>query len=982
MVRGWTLTTNEQSRLSSRPGEFIDRSAPVSFEFDGRTVDAYQGDTVASALSAAGVSVFSRGFKYHRPRGLLCSAGRCPNCLVTVDDVPNVRACTEQVRPGMKVSHQNAWPSLQRDFLSVLDSFHWLMPVGFYYKALHRPKWLWRFSQKIIRRVAGLGKIDIDAVPETHYHHQNLHADVAVIGGGPAGMSAALAAGEQGAVVVLVDDQPSLGGSLRYDQRQYSGITGFEDGAGAEIGQQLAERVSAAGTIEALSGAYAFGLYQDRLLAILQGDCLIKLRAARVVVATGSYEVPLIFEQNDLPGVMLATGAQRLISLYGVRPGSIAVVATSDDQGYYAAKDLLDAGVRVAAVVDLRSSHTLGLEIIDSLRAGNVELLTGHAVVKAEGKSRVNAAVVSPLADGRPAGAQRRLACDLLCMSGGFRPADPLLHQSGCQFSYDEALEESVPDQLAAGIHVAGDVTGYRGLPVSLLQGAIAGNKAAAALYGGDSDRGDQDALQRDLATVAEESRNAAHNIPRLTPMGEEKSQFVCFCEDVTAKDIVDGIGEGFEDIQTLKRYSTVTMGPCQGKMCLKALVNITSQHTGASIQDIGVTTARPPHQPVPLAALAGPSHMPLKRTPMDRKHRDLGAPIVELGVWQRPHNYGDPQEECRAVRERVGIIDVSTLGKLDVKGKDAGALLDRVYTHRFSDLRVGRIRYGLMCSDNGAIMDDGTVTRLAEDHYFITTTTGNVDVMEEWLKWWSAGSGMCAHVVNVTAGYGAVNVAGPQARATLSKLTDHNLSGPSSRYMRSSRAMVAGVPCILLRIGFVGETGWELHFPAEYGEYMWDTLMDAGEEFGIAPFGLEAQRILRLEKKHIIVGQDTDAMSNPLESDMEWVVRFDKEDFIGRPGLSRVAEQGLSNKLVGFVMRDGRTPEEGVPVVTGSKPIGRVTSARFSPTIGKGFGLAWVPAELARDGAEIHIVIDDKPMPASVTMQPFYDPEGARLRQ
>ncbi len=934
-------------------------------------------------MSAAGVSVFSRGFKYHRPRGLLCVAGRCPNCLVTVDDVPNVRACTEQVRPGMKVSHQNAWPSLQRDFLSVLDYFHWLMPVGFYYKALHRPKWLWRFSQKIIRRVAGLGKIDIDAEPETHYHHRNLHADVAVIGGGPAGMSAALAAAERGAHVVLIDDQPSLGGSLRYDRRQYSSIAGFEDGTGVEVGRQLAEKLSAASNIEVLSGANVFGLYQDRLLAVLQGDRLIKLRAAQVVVATGSYEVPLVFEQNDLPGVMLATGAQRLLSLYGVRPGTIAVVATSDDQGYYAAQDLLDAGVRVMAVVDLRSTHTLGSDIVGSLWASNVEILTGHAVVKAEGKSRVNAAVVSPLANGRPVGAQRRLACDLLCMSGGFRPADPLLHQSGCQFSYDESLKESVPGQLPDGIHVAGEVTGHHGLAVSLLQGALAGNQAAGYLRGYNENVQDsEETLQRDLALAEEESRKAVQEVPQLTPMSEEKSQFVCFCEDVTAKDIVDGINEGFEDIQTLKRYSTVTMGPCQGKMCLKALVSITSQHTGASIQETGVTTARPPHQPVPLAALAGPSHMPLKRTPMDRKHRELGAPIVELGVWQRPHNYGDPQEECRTVRERVGVIDVSTLGKLDVKGKDAGALLDRVYTHRFSDLRVGRIRYGLLCSDNGTIMDDGTVTRLAEDHYFITTTTGNVDVMEEWIKWWSAGSGMCVHVVNVTAGYGAVNVAGPQARAMLSKLTDHDLSGPSSRYMRSSRATVAGVPCILLRIGFVGETGWELHFPAEYGEYMWDALMDAGREFGIAPFGLEAQRILRLEKKHIIVGQDTDAMSNPLESDMEWVVRFDKEDFIGRPGLSRIAEQGLTNKLVGFVMRDGRTPEEGVPVVTGAKPIGRVTSARFSPTIGKGFGLAWVPADLALDGAEIHIIIDGRPMPASVTMQPFYDPDGARLRQ
>jgi sarcosine oxidase subunit alpha len=366
----------------------------------------------------------------------------------------------------------------------------------------------------------------------------------------------------------------------------------------------------------------------------------------------------------------------------------------------------------------------------------------------------------------------------------------------------------------------------------------------------------------------------------------------------------------------------------------------------------------------------------------MDRKHRELGARIVDLGAWRRAYSYGSPQDECKAVRERVGIIDVSTLGKLDVRGRDASALLDKVYTHRFSNLRLGRIRYGVICGDNGTIMDDGTVTRLADDRYFVTTTTGNMELTEEWFKWWMAGTGTCAHVTNVTSAFAAVNVAGPRTRDTLMKLTDLDLTPTGFRYMRSAQGMVADVPTILLRIGFVGEAGWELHFPAEHGEHMWDALMEAGQEFGIAPFGLEAQRILRLEKKHLIVGQDTDAVSNPLESDMGWAVRFDKEDFIGRGGLVGVRERGLRNKLVGFVMRDAQIPDDGDPVVEGDSPIGRVTSARLSPTLGKGFGLAWVPADLGEEGAEIRIRIGRESVPAYVTLRPFYDPEGLKLRE
>ena len=941
-----------------------------------------EGDTVASALYASGVSTFSRSFKYHRPRGLLCAAGRCPNCLVNVDGVPNVRACIQQVKPGMQVCHQNAWPSLKWDFLSVLDRLGWLMPVGFYYKALHRPKLLWGLAHKVMRRVGGLGKIDIGDVPDTTYQHRNYHTDVAVIGGGPAGMSAALAAAEHGASVTLIDDQPRLGGRLRFNPREFADVAEFQGAAGSEIADRLAQAASDTARLRVMSGATVFACYQDNLLGILSGQDLVKLRAKRVVIATGSYDVPLSFEKNDLPGVMLASAAQRLIWLYGLRPGRKAVVAAANDQGYQAALDLLGAEVEVVAVIDPRPSLPEDLEAARAVEALGIPILTSHMVAKAQGKAKLREVIVQRVEAGKPMGPPQKIRCDLLCMSGDIQQADGLLYQAGATRERDQALGRPERWKLPPGIHVAGDVTGSPDLAASLLQGRLAGLEAAQYLgLTSPTLAAEVDAARRLLTdALGRYDEKLALSSPQQGPTG--KREFVCFCEDVTVNDISDAVAEGFDDIQLLKRYSTASMGPCQGKMCLKALVGLCAQYTGLSLESTGITTSRPPLQPVPLAALAGASHMPLKRTPMDRIHRELGAVMVETGTWQRAHNYGSPQEECLAVRQRVGIIDVSTLGKLDIRGKDAGALLDRIYTHHFSNLRVGRIRYGLLCSDNGTILDDGTVTRLSDDHYFVTTTTGNIDLIEEWFKWWSAGRDLCAHVTNVTSDYAAVNVAGPYARQTLSKLTGIDLSPSAFPYMRFAHGEIAGIPGMLLRIGFVGEPGWEVHVPAEYGEHIWEAIIDAGNEFGIAPFGLEAQRVLRLEKKHIIVGQDTDALSNPLESDMEWVVRFDKEDFIGRGGLRAISERGLRNKLVGFVMRDGLVPDDGAPVVAGRTPLGRVTSARRSPTTSKGFGLAWVPVEMAEEGSQISILVNGKSEPAQVTLRPFYDPDGERLRE
>ena len=932
------------SRLAPHPAQVIDRSKPVEFAFGGKQVQGYRGDTLGSALYAAGVRTFSRSFKYHRRRGLMCVSGRCPNCLVTVDGVPNVRACAEPVKPGAQVTHQNAWPSLGLDVLSVLDRLDRLMPVGFYYKTFHRPKLLWNLTQPFIRRVAGLGRIDVDAQSEPGFLHQNLHTDVAIVGGGAAGMSAAIAAAENGARVALIDDAPALGGHLRFDTRTDlpEDVPGYEAGAG------LARQVSSLGEITVFSSSTAFGLYEDNLLGILAPNRLVKLRAASVVVATGAIEQPLVFDANDRPGVMLADGARRLARLYGVKPGEVAVVATVNDDGYSAALELHDMGVSIVAVVDSRSESSRDPSA-DAIRQAGVPILVGQSVTRAVGGGHVKAAVVERLEDGVPTGDGRRIDCDLICMSGALEPDDALIRQAGSGIT---------PDR----VYRAGAVAGARSLAQAIQQGREAG--ALAAGPDGASSR----------VSPPEDRPPLLH--------GGGKKRFVCFCEDITAKDIEQAVEEGFDDIQTLKRYSTVTMGPCQGKMCHSAAAAICARATARSVDEVGSTTSRPPLQPVPMSALAGRAHMPVKRTPMHQRHVELGAHMVDLGPWKRPYSYGSPQEECLAVRQRVGIIDVSTLGKLDVRGPDAPALLDKVYTHSFSSLRPGRVRYGVLCGDNGTIMDDGTVARLADDRYFVTTTTGNVDLIEEWLKWWMAGTDMVAHVSNVTSGYAAINVAGPKAREALSRITDIDLTTERFRYMRCREGEVAGVPSMLLRIGFVGETGWEVHFPAEFGEHMWDALMEAGREFGIAPFGLEAQRILRLEKGHVIVGQDTDLVSTPFDSGMEWVVRFDKEDFIGRGGLSMARDRGLEETLVGFTMKDGLVPEDGAQIVDGGKPIGKVTSARLSPTIGKGFGLARVPAELAEEGREVYVRMERADVVASVTLKPVYDPEGKRLRE
>ncbi|MBV9278771.1 MAG: (2Fe-2S)-binding protein, partial [Chloroflexi bacterium] len=798
-------------RLPERTSPALNRAGTVTFSFDGQPIEAFIGDTIASAAYAAGRRLFSRSFKYHRPRGLLCCRGNCPNCMVQVDGEPNVRACVTPVARGMRVRSQNVFPSLERDALSVVDKLDFLLPVGFYYKTFIYPRSAWPFYEWVLRHIAGLGTVDVRKRDRTRHVHRHLHPDLAVVGGGPAGLSAAATAADAGLQVAIVDDNPALGGHLRGETRVHGGVGGLSGRTGHEIAAEMAHRLAGHPNVEILTDATAFGLYEGNLIGVARGDTLIELRAGAVLVATGMAEHPLVFENNDLPGVMLGSAATRLIRLWGVRPASRAVVVSAHDEGLRAACDLLDAGVQVVAVAEHRDEVPDGPEI-RTLKGAGVPVLSGWSVAEAAGGGRVEAAVLIRLNEqGRPVpGTERREECSLIALSTGLETNASLLWQAGCTVAYDESLDLFTPRAMAPGVYAAGDVTGVRGLRTALLGGRIAAREAALALNAASD--GERAALERErveLATLEGELRARTRTRPIRSIDYHGRKKFICVCEDVTRKDVDQALREGFDTIETLKRYSTATMGPCQGKMCALSSVAACAEAAGQTIAETGTTTSRPLVQLVSLGTLAGPHLEPERLTPLHRRHLELGAEMMDAGQWKRPRVYTSIEEECRAVRERVGLIDVSTLGKIDLKGRDAVRLLERVYTNKWSDLKVGRVRYGVMADEAGIILDDGTVARLAEDHFFVTTTSSGIGAVEEWMTWWLEGTPWCAHVTNVTSGLAAVNLAGPRARDVLAKVTNLDVSAEALPYLRAARGTVAGVPAIILRIGFVGELGY-----------------------------------------------------------------------------------------------------------------------------------------------------------------------------
>ncbi len=954
------------SRLAPQPGELIDRRKPISFSFDGNPVRALAGDTIGSALYAQGQRTFSRSFKYHRRRGLMCCAGNCPNCLVAVDGQPGVRACTEPARPGAHVEHLNARPGLEHDVMAVTDAIGGpFTPPGFYYKTFIRPRRLWPLYEKLLRSATGLGKLpDTQAERTWRTEYRRRHADLLVVGGGLAGLQAAIAAAEHGADVVLADDGIEPGGRLLWEGAH-------------EQARSLAARALELG-VELLSSAPALGHF-DGIVPVWEGSTLHQVRAREYVYATGAIEQPLVFDGNDLPGVMLSSGARRLGGLYAVRPGTRAVVVTTGDRGLEAALALWRVGVSLEAVADLRRAPSaLGL----ALGGQGMELLQGWTATAGLGRREVQGAVLAPL---HGAGQARELPCDLLVVSGGDAPSAALVLQAGGKTAYDERLGHFALVQSPPHVRTAGQLCGEGSATLAAWSGELAGLQAALALGLGGAESERRTAELRALIAAGELATQAVPPARGATD-GHRKRHgkaFACLCEDVTANDLARGVAEGYDSIELCKRFTTVTMGPCQGRMCQLPAVRLMARETGQSLQQIGTTTSRPPWSTVPLGAFAGRPIEVAKRSSIQPRHRALGATIRWAGDWRRVYDYGDPEGEALAVHRSAGLIDVSTLGKLLVSGPDAGAFLDRLYPNRISNLKPGRVRYGVLTSDAGRIMDDGTLTALDEQTFYVTTTSSGAGAVEQWFAWWLADWQLDVQLTDVTQALAAVNLAGPQARRILSRVSDLDLGREAFAYLDSRQGRVAGVGALLLRIGFVGELGYEIHFPAAYGADVWDALLSAGEPEGIRPFGLEPQRILRLEKQHIIVGQDTDSESTPFGAAMPWAVKLDKDEaFIGKWALEHAAAAPGRTTLVGFTLADGVVPTEGSVVLDQSgQPAGQVTSARRSRQLGRVIGMAWVPALLAVDGASIEISDNGARLQASVLTEPFHDPRGELLR-
>lgn len=960
------------TRLPAPMGLLIDRTRPLRFSFDGRDYQGYEGDSIASALLGNGRWLLSRSFKYHRPRGPLTLAGQDANALVQLPDEPNVLADMHPAREGLAVEGQNFSGSLDHDRNAYLGKFSRFMPVGFYYRSFYKPKGMWKVWEPLIRKKAGLGVLDLGFKPQ-YYDKAYLFVDLAVIGAGPAGLRAALDAANAGARVLLVEQQPVLGGSLNYARFDIAGRRA------AALRAELVGAVEGHPNIQVLTQATCNAWFTDNYLPVIQHKRMYKVRATRCLVAAGSFDQPVVFRNNDLPGVLLTSAAQRLMKLYAVKPGKRAVVLTGNDDGYLAALDLQEQGVEVAAVVDMRAAPA-DAELAAELQRRHIPLHVGSTVYEAlheAGMRHVSGVDIRRIAgQGEVAAQGTQLSCDLLCMSAGYMPVYQLLCQAGGKLAYEEERAEFAISGLPAGLDIAGSVNGRHALGNVLADGA---RGAAAALA----------ALGLQAPAPAAFAGEAQVNFPWPIFPHPKGKDFVDFDEDLQVRDIVNATRSGYRDVQLVKRFSTVGMGPSQGRHSALPTARLVAQATGRGIGETGVTTARPPFEAEKLAHVAGRAFDPYRQTPMHRRHVEAGAKMMPAGIWQRPAFYGKAedrercmQEEARHVREQVGLIDVSTLGGLDVRGPDAAELLERLYTFGFAKLAVGRTRYALMTNEHGVVIDDGVCARLGERHFYVTATTSGVDRIYQQMLKWNAQWRLNVDIANVTAALAAVNLAGPLSRQVLAKLCDDvDLSAEAFPYLGVRSGKVAGIPARILRVGFVGELGYEVHVPARFAERLWDALMEAGAEHGIRPFGVETQRLLRLEKGHVIISQDTDGMTHPAEIDMQWAIGRKKPFFVGKRSIEILEAQPLKRKLVGFVLPQGSAqPLEGHLVLDGADISGNVTSCEYSQSLGQIVGLAYAGAHQATPGMQIPIRVEGGAVVrATVVQLPFYDPQNLR---
>lgn len=952
-------------------GLLLDRQRTLPFTFDGVTYRGFAGDVIASALMASGRDVLSRSFKYHRPRGVLTMAGHDSNALVQLGAEPNVRGDRHQIEAGMAATSINRFGGLDRDLLAAIGFFANFLPVGFYYKTFFRPHGAWKFFEKPIRALAGLGTLD----PKAHhgyYDKQYLFCDVLVVGGGPAGLNAAIASAEAGANTLLIDEWPMPGGSLLYGRLQGSR-------SDAQIKRlSLLAHARRLPNLRIMSDTTVSGLFADNWASALKANRLYKIRTQQTVLATGGYDQPIVFANNDLPGIMFADAAQRLMRLYGVRPGTRAVIATANRFGYDAALDLLDAGVDVVAVADL-ADNTASAEAA-AVKARGVRIIPHTTPINAKGKHRVESIAVAEMIDRDRRGPAQWIDCDLVLMSVGYTPAINLACHTGAKVAYDPAISMHRADALPPGVSLAGSVAGIWSEALVERHGAQTGQAAAQAALGTGAPP----------VTPMEDASAKAITHPWPITGSERGKDFIDFDEDLKTRDILDTVHDGYDDIQLVKRYSTAGFGPSQGRHANLNTIRMVARATGRNIEAIGTTTFRPPLVPEKFGHLAGRGFEPTRLTAMHDRHLALGAQMMPAGLWLRPAYYGAKgqsaqaiEAEVKAVREGVGLIDVSTLGGLDIRGPDAAAFVDRFYTFNFLKQPVGRTRYALLTDESGVIIDDGVACRLHEQHFYVTATTGAVDQVYRLMGFWNQQWRLDVDIANVTAAYAGINIAGPRARDVLAKLeSDIDFSPEAFPYLGIRTGHIGGIAVRVLRVGFVGELGFEIHCPSAHGGALWDKLSEAGQPFGIKPFGVEAQRVLRLEKGHVIVGQDTDGLTHPAEAGMAWALSKTKPSYLGKRSVDMQIAKGVARVLVGFTLTDTSAPcpKENHLVIEGGDIVGRVTSAVLSPTLNKVIGLAYMPAAANVPGTRFQIRVDGGRMiEGQVIPTPFYDPDNKR---
>jgi sarcosine oxidase subunit alpha len=965
------------SRIKSQEGEWINRTKKINFSFEGEPYSAYEGDTISSALWAAGQKVLGRSFKYHRARGVLSLANHDVNVLVTDGVDTNIRADVVEVKEGMELTAVNTSGGVKKDKKSYLDAISPLLPVGFYYKAFHTPRRLFPFWEKVIRKAAGLGVVNFDC-PRILKRKTHSHYDVLVIGAGPAGLIAACTAANAGLAVLIVDENRQLGGSLTYYRAADASVK-------AQL-KALINQITSLSNITIQTGAYAAGYYPDHLIPIVDAKGINKVRAKSVIVASGAFEQPPVFRNNDLPGVMLGSAAQRFIYRYAVKPFNNGIVFTANDDGYAVALDLLQAGSQLVAIVDLRTEGSkVDADQLAQLAQQHVKVYTGYCVYEAlanSNKSGVKAAVICAYDDKQNIALLDQkitLACDGIAMCAGWAPAGALLYQAGTQMQFDEAIGQFVPSRLPRGIFAAGKVNGVFSLHQRLQDGTRAGNEAIRYL-----------GLAAPNTHVDRHGGALPSHAYPMVPHPKGKN-FVDFDEDIQIKDFENAAKEGFDNIELMKRFTTVGMGPSQGKHSNMNAIRILAKIRGLTVDKIGTTTSRPFFHPTPIGHLAGRGFHPHRLTSLHDWHQTHGAVFTDLGAWKRAAYYpvnGQSKEdaiqtEALAVRQGVGMIDSSSFGKIEVYGKDAAVFLERFFTGDYDDQSVGHCRYLMLLDEAGVIVDDGVASRLADDLFYLSIGTANAAMvyreMQRAQLMWQLSIGL----VNVTGAYGAINMAGPSAREILSGFTDLDLAEKTFTKGRVAVGQVAGVETRIIRVGFVAESSYELHAPMGKIPHLWQTLMTAGAPYGIRPFGSDTQRLLRLEMGHAMPGVDTDGLTNPFEIGADWAIKMHKPYFVGQRSLHILAKRPLRKQLVPFVLAkevSGETPMDCNLVVDGREILGRVTSISYSRFLNRYIGFAFVNPAQKAVGAEFQIRMDSGALiTATVVKTPFiHSLEGA----